>query len=549
MMQDIIWQLELSLKASVKALFPNTPTSNIPQIHLESPKNKLYGDLSSNIALRLAKSLGKPSQEIAQTIREYLIENSSREFKDLIKNIEIKSPGFINFFFQEKYLYKILKDILRTKNNFGRINIGKNKKNQIEFVSANPTGPLSVAHARQAAVGDALANIFKFLGFNTTREYYVNDEGLQIELLGKSIKSRHDELLGHPTQLPQEGYQGDYIYDIAKEIIKNKKNNKIDFADYGVKSLLKLIKEDLRNFNIKMDVWSYQSRLTKRGEVKRIVEYLKKKNFAYEKDGAIWFASTKFADDKDRVLLKNDGSFTYLTPDIAYHKNKYKRGFQSIINIWGPDHHGYIPRLKAAVQALGKKEDTLSIIIVQLATLYKDGKPIPMSTRRGQYITLSQIIDEVGVDVARFFFLMRRTSSHLIFDLDLAKKQSLENPVYYIQYAHARIASIISKAKNMSLNLKKIDFNLLKQEEELEIIKLLVKFPLILEICLSLLDPYSLVDYLQQLATNFHRFYDHYRVICEDKEICKARLAMVKATRIVLSNGLRLLGLSVPDKM
>ncbi|MBL7198478.1 MAG: arginine--tRNA ligase, partial [Candidatus Omnitrophica bacterium] len=541
--------LELSLKKAIENLFPEISPADIPHIYLEIPKNKTHGDLSSNIAMRIAKFCGRNPKEVAGNIQEYLVKNSKKEFEGSIKNIEVQLPGFINFFFARQYLYETLKIILKKKDKFGKTNIGKGKKIQIEFVSANPTGPLSVAHARQAAVGDALANIFQFLRFNITREYYVNDEGIQIELLGKSIKARYDELLGEPAQLPEQGYRGDYVYDIAKEIISKKAKGKIDFSGYGVKYLLGIIKEDLKKFNIKIDTWFYQSALTKKGEVKRIVQYLRKKNLAYDKDEAVWFASSEFGDDKDRVLIKRDGSFTYLAPDIAYHQNKYNRGFERIINIWGPDHHGYIPRLKAAVKALGKDEDSLSVIIVQLATIYKDGKPIRMSTRAGEYITLREVIDEVGIDTSRFFFLMRRTNSHLAFDLDLAKKQSLENPVYYIQYAHARISNIISKAGGASLNLRRIDFSLLKQAEEIDIIKLLVRFPLALEICLQLLDPYSLVDYLQELATSLHRFYDSHRVIGEDEQLSKARLALIEATRVVLANGLRLLGLSTPDKM
>jgi len=548
-MKDIKWQLELSLKKATENLFPEISPADIPHIYLEIPKNKTHGDLSSNIAMRIARLCKKNPKEVAGNIREYLLKNSKKEFEGSIKDIEVCSPGFINFFFAGQYLYETLKIVLKKKDNFGKTNIGKGKKVQIEFVSANPTGPLSVAHARQAAVGDALAGIFQFLGFNITKEYYVNDQGTQIELLGKSIKARYDELLGEPTQLPEQGYQGDYVYDIAKEIISKRASGKIDFSSYGVKYLLGIIKDDLKKFNVKIDTWSYQSALTKKGAVKKIVQYLKKKNLAFDKDEAVWFASSKFGDDKDRVLIKKDGSFTYLAPDIAYHQNKYNRGFERVINIWGPDHHGYIPRLKAAVQALGKDKDSLSVIIVQLATIYKDGKPIRMSTRAGEYITLREVIDEVGIDTSRFFFLMRRTNSHLAFDLNLAKKQSLENPVYYIQYAHARISNIISKAGGASLNLGRIDFSLLRQAEEIDIIKLLARFPLTLEICLQLLDPYSLVDYLQELATSLHRFYDRHRVIGEDKATSQARLVLIGATRIVLANGLRLLGLSTPDKM
>jgi arginyl-tRNA synthetase len=553
MIKDLRRNIGLALIKATKELFPNIKLNDIPPPYLETPKDDSHGDTATNFALQICRIIKKSPVDIANQINEYLEKNASSLGLERIEKFQAKSPGFNNFFHRQIY-YQTLANILKEKNNFGKNNLGESKKVQIEFVSANPTGPLSVAHARQAAVGDSLANILKFLGFEVIREFYINDEGNQIRLLGKSVQARYNELLGQPQEFPLNGYRGDYIYDIAKDIINSSKQKKIDkeidvdyFSDYAVKYLLKVIKKELKDFKVKFDIWMSQSELVDKNKVSKIIEFLRKRNFIYDLDGAVWFRSTKFGDDKDRVLIKRDGTFTYLMPDIVYHQDKYKRGFQWVINIWGPDHHGYIQRLKAAVNALGHKDEELSIIIVQLATLFKDGKPIPMSTRAGQYITLREVINQIGPDVARFFFLMRRVDSHLDFDLSLAKKHSPENPVYYIQYAHARVSSIIRKEKG--LNLKGVNFTLLKQPEEFKVIKLLNNFPETLEICLKQLEPYFLVAYLQDLATKFHRFYDTHRVIIEDKKLKQARLALVEATRIVLANGLRLLNISIPEKM
>ncbi|MDP3142726.1 MAG: arginine--tRNA ligase [Candidatus Omnitrophota bacterium] len=524
---------------------------------LEVPNDPAHGDASSNIAFQLASELRKPPVIIANIIQEKLIANfASYGLRDKIKSVEVKPPGFINFFFSETALFAVAEKILKQRHNFGRQKIGGNKKIQLEFVSANPTGTLSVAHGRQAAVGDALANILEFLGYKVTREYYVNDEGTQIDILGQSIQYRLKEILGEEVVFPENGYQGEYIYDIAKDILQNtpagqkgqiKDKDLKFFSQYGVKYILKTIMDDLKDFSVDFDIWSRQSEITKKGSVKKVLDLLRSKGFVYDSEGAVWFKSTHFGDDKDRVVIKSDGSFTYLAPDIAYHKNKFDRGFKWVINIWGPDHHGYIPRLKAAVVALGKSADSLSVIIVQLATLFKEGKPVSMSTRRGQYISLREVIDEVGKDAGRFFFLMRRTDSHLDFDLELAKKQSSENPVYYIQYAHARISSILSNAQKQ--RLKKTNPHLLKAPEELGILRQLASFPQALLSCQKLLDPFSLVNYLQELAAGFHKFYDRNRVLTEDKELTAVRLALVEAVKIVLSTGLNLLGITVPAKM
>jgi arginyl-tRNA synthetase len=552
-------RLSSLIKQSLQDIFPLSPPIKQQKIILEIPRDKSHGQLATPVAMRLSPILKKPPLEIANLIKEELFSKIGRAplLSQNIEKIEVAAPGFINFFFKKSYFYQILTEILKTKEKFGQLNIGKNKKVQLEFVSANPTGPLSVAHARQAAVGDTLANILEFLGYKVSREYYINDEGNQINILGKSIEARYNELLGEATPFPEEGYQGDYIYDIAREIIKKSKakdtqgaklNKTKFFADYGVSFILKTIKKDLKDFGVNFDNWFSQRSLTKTDKINKALGQLRKKGFIYDQDGAVWFKSTLFGDDKYRVVIKSDKSFTYLAPDIAYHKDKYTRGFKWLINIWGPDHHGYIPRLKAAVQALGEKEDSLSVIIVQLATLFKEGKPIQMSTRRAQYISLREVLDEVGRDAARYFFLLRKTSSHLDFDLELAKKQTPDNPVYYIQYAYARISSIFKNIKS-SKKPQRIDFSLLNSEEEMDLLKILSNFPKTLEICAEQLDPYSLADYLLNLAASFHKFYDLHRVLGEDQALTQARLGLICATKIIIAAGLTILGVSRPKKM
>jgi arginyl-tRNA synthetase len=512
-------------------------------IELDIPKDRNLADLSTNIALKLASFSKKDPKELADLI----IENIKLNLKDkwMIKDI-LNKGGFINFFFTEDYYWQILKELLIKKEKFFKMNLGKNKRVLVEFVSANPTGPLSIAHARQAVVGDVLANVLKELGFKVYREYYINDEGGRIELLGKSVEERLKELRGQPFDFPEDGYLGEYIYDIAKQMLKDNLNK--GFSEYAVKSILKDIKEDLENFGVNFDFWVSQKELTHRIKVKKLLSFLSSKGFIYEKDKAIWFKSTLFGDDKDRVLVKKDGSYTYFLADIIYHQYKYKRKFSWLINLWGPDHHGYINRLRSAIQALGKDPQTLSIIIVQLVSLYREGKLLPMSTRKASYITLKELLEEVGKDASRFFFIMRRTDSHLDFDLDLAKKQLPQNPVYYVQYAHARIESILSKIKE-KINPKKVDYRLLREKEEIQLLKSIANFRYQLKIVFRTLDPYILTVYLQRLSNDFHKFYESQRVLVEDEKLREARLALIEATKIVLKKALTLLGVSFPKQM
>ncbi len=519
---------------------------------LEFPKEEAFGDISTTVALKLAPLLKRPPHEISRKLLESLNEEIPRcELKSLIERIEIKGAGFINFYFTGAHFYSILKKILVDKDCFahkGR----KIGKALVEFVSADPTGPLSVAHGRQAAVGDSLCNIMQSQGYDVSREYYLNDEGNQINILGDSIALRLRELKGEKISFPEHYYQGGYIVDLAKELLE-KEGVAAQGADYyrehGVKRILEIIKKELEDFGVRFDSWYSQKALARSGKIEEAIAFLKEKGHIYEKEGAVWFASTGFGDDKDRVIVKSDNSYTYLAPDIAYHRDKFNRGFDRLINLWGPDHHGYIARVKAAIEALGKDRSALDIIIVQLATLFKQGKTVSMSTRKGEYVTLRQVLDEVGRDAARFFFLMRKTDSHLDFDLELAKRQGSENPVYYIQYAHARISGILAQADIPLDRLQKSDFTLLKEKEELKLLKDIVKFEYVLKIASAQLDPYGVTAYLQELAESFHRFYDIHRVLVDDLQLRNARLSLILGCKTVISLGLKLLGVSAPEKM
>jgi len=517
------------------------------KISLEFPTDNRFGDFSTNIALKLAKILKRAPRELAAELASCLVkEISAGELKKIVTQVKVEGAGFVNFYLQENYFHEKLKVIISQGKAALRNNVGGGKKVLIEFVSANPTGSLSVAHARQAAVGDCLANVLAFIGFDVSREYYLNDEGNQINMLGLSVNLRLKELKGEKIEFPENCYQGDYIYDIAKlaDLAKVKEG---DLGVFAADYILKIIKQELADFGVNFDCWYSQKELAKSGKVDKAFSRLKDKGFLFQQDGALWFKSTAFGDDKDRVIIKSDGAQTYLAPDMAYHEDKFNRGFSWLINLWGPDHHGYINRIRASIEAFGHSPDDLSVIIVQLATIFRNGQPIQMSTRRGQYITLREVLDEVGSDAARFFFLMRRTSSHLDFDLEIAKKQSAENPVFYVQYAHARICSIL---RGSGIQIKSdLDLSVLKEKEELGLIKKLLEFDTTLNICRVTCDPYMLTVYLQELAESFHKFYDLHRVLDQTEALTCARLALIKGAKIVLACGLELLGITQPEKM
>ncbi len=562
MFQEVEKQILGLLAKSVESyLADSSQAASGLELSLDIPKEREFGDLSCNIAFRLSKILRRSPENIAAEIADKLKSFAAEpKYKRFIKDVEVKGAGFINIFLKSEAFGDLLLLINKKGDNFADFGFGRGQRLLLEFVSANPTGSLSVAHARQAAVGDALCNLLRVMGYKVSSEYYLNDEGNQINILGRSIDMRFRELGGQAVEFPEDHYQGQYIIDLAGALHADKKQRekieKLDsgkrdefFVNYGVEKILGIIKKELEDFGVRFDVWYSQKALGKSGKIEKILKELKGKGLVYEKEGAAWFKSSQFGDDKDRVVRKSDGSYTYLAPDIAYHQDKFERGFNRLINIWGPDHHGYVPRLKAAIQAIGKEAGQLEIIIVQLATLYRNGEPVPMSTRKGKYVTLRQVLEEVGRDAARFFFLMRKTDSHLDFDLELAKKHTNENPVYYVQYAHARICGILNAGTKTNLDIKKVNLSLLKEQEERDLMKVIFEFGYCLLICTKQLDPYSLTTYLQSLACAFHKFYDRHKVLSDDDQLSSARLVLITAVKIVLAKGLNILGVSAPERM
>ncbi|PIU83209.1 MAG: arginine--tRNA ligase [Elusimicrobia bacterium CG06_land_8_20_14_3_00_38_11] len=515
---------------------------------VEIPPSAIDGDVSTNVAILLSKIIKKNLKEIADEI----IEKIKKE--EIVADAKFES-GFINIIFSDNYIYSnLIKSIHPIHSD--TLN---GKKILIEFVSANPTGPLHIGHGRGAAYGDSLSRLFEFLGAKVEREYYINDVGNQMEILAQSVKSHIDK-----KPLQDIGYKGKYIEDIA-ETIKNDaplklKIKNLDVKEYTINKILEWIKNDLEKFGVRFNNWFWESSLYKKNEVDEIIQKLKEKNLAYQKDGAVWFKSTDFSDDKDRVLVREDGRKTYLASDIAYHFSKYKRNFDQYIDIWGADHHGYVERMKGAVKAVGCNDKKLKIILYQLVNIIKDGKKVNMSTRAGEFIMLKEVMDEVGVDATRFFLLMRNSESHLDFDLDLAKKQTPENPVFYVQYAHARICSIFKEAKKSEVRSlpsqdlsggpkSEVQLKLLKLKEERELIKKVLYFYDLLEIAARDYAPHYLTKYLQDIASCFHSYYNRNRVITENTDKTFARLAMCQAVKNVLKDGLNILGVSAPEKM
>jgi arginyl-tRNA synthetase len=536
------------------------PLAVSPRIELDAPAIKEHGDLACNIALQLSKALKRNPMEIAQMLAVRITQDiAASSLKDVVTAVDVVRPGFINFRLAPKAYHSIVTDVLTLKDEYGRTDLGKGKKVLVEFVSANPTGPLTVAHARQAAVGDVLVNILNFTGHHAEREFYVNDGGNQIRTLGLSVQLRMKELFGEKIEYPEDCYQGGYIQDMAKIFIDQRQFKSLDevtacaFEDichFAKNYLMDVIREDLRQFRVTFDNWSFESEVATPAKIAATLDELRQKGFIYEQDGALWFKSTAFGDDKDRVVKKSDGLYTYLAPDIVYHKNKYDRGFDLLVDILGPDHHGYIPRIKAAAQALGKDVTALEGLIIQLATIFRDGKQLRMSTRAGEFIRLREVVDEVGTDAGRYFMLMRQVSQQLEFDIELAKKQNSENPVYYIQYGHARCHSLIRKAAEEASLAPADHIDRLVDEAEIDLIKKIGQFGSSLDGCAAMLDPYILPRYMLELALAYHKFYDRCRIIDPaDLDLSAQRLALVNAARIVFANGLRLLGISAPEKM
>lgn len=525
---------------------------SLPAIIIEKPKKEEFGDFSTNIAMLLAPLEKRPPRVIAEAIANKIAG------QPYVVKAEVAGPGFINIFLDKAYWLSILTDILRQGPDYGRSDIGKGKKVQVEFVSANPTGPLHIGHGRGAAVGDSLAKVLEAAGYDVVKEYYINDAGRQVYTLGESVKLRMKELQGQTVEFPADFYKGDYIKEIADEYLKKygslEKGESVETPkDFACKAMLGRIEEDLKEFGIEFDVWYSEKSLDDRGLVAETIDELKKLGHLYEAEGALWFRTTEFGDDKDRVLIKADGERTYFASDIAYHREKVRKGFDLLINIWGADHHGYEGRIRALLKALGMDDKVLQIIFIQLVALLRNGVPVAMGKREGEFVTLRQVMDEVGKDACRFFFLMRRSDAQLDFDLELAKSQAPENPVYYVQYCHARISSIIEFAAEKGIAVPE-DFdanvlNKLDQKEEAELIKNLGTFSEVVERSALNMEPHRVTFYLMELAGMFHPYYNKNRVVTEDMELTQARLLLCRALQTVVANGLTLLGVSAPKKM
>jgi len=530
--------------------------TDLPPLLLEPPKQKAFGDLATNIALLWAKKERKAPRAIAEAILKNL-EDPDR----IVARAEIAGPGFLNFSFSPEFCYRCLKEVEARKE--GLPDLGRGERVQVEFASANPTGPLHVGHGRVAVIGEVLARLLQAVGFDVEREYYVNDTGRQMEQLGLSVYVRYRELYGEKPEFPKEGYPGEYVREIAAEaqrrwgerFLSEGREEAIAFlSQFGGEGLLAAIRDDLQGFGIAFNSYISEKGLREAGAVEQTIELLRSRGMLYAQEGAEWFRATAFGDDKDRAVIKSDGELTYFAGDIAYHRNKLERGFKRLINVWGADHHGYVNRLKAALEALGYDPQCLQIILVQMVHLTRGGEPVRMGKRLGEFVSLREVLGEVGRDAARFFFLMRRADSHLDFDLELAKKESSENPVFYVQYAHARVASIFEQARQAGVAvdegaLAAAEMERLSLAEELELIKRALQFTDVIEESVRELEPHRLVFYLLELAGEFHRYYNRFRVISDDASLTRARLLLVQSVQKVIRRGLHLLGVDAPLRM
>jgi arginyl-tRNA synthetase len=551
-------QLRACIQKGIEGCFADgTLTSGtLPAINVEKPAHPEHGDFATNVAMQMAKQERKAPRAVAEIIVNKLAGSS-----DLIEALEIAGPGFINFRIKDSAWRNLLTEIDRAGAEFGKSRVGAGKKVQVEFVSANPTGPLHIGHGRGAATGDAVASLLLAAGFDVQREYYINDAGNQMNTLGLSTLLRYKELLGQKIEFPENCYQGDYIKDIARDAIAKHGDRFLNapeqegmafFSKMAGDLILKGIDDDLKDFGVRFDNWFSEQSLFDDGKVDSAIKEMQEKGHVYEQDGALWFRTTEFGDDKDRVVVRSNGVTTYFASDIAYHRDKFARGYDWVIDVWGADHHGYVPRLKAVVQGLDRKSDDLGIILVQLVALLRDGVPVAMSTRSGEFVTLKEVVDEVGRDAARFFFLMRRSDSQLDFDLELAKRQSTDNPVYYVQYAHARIKSIFETAKERGVepSFENLRLDLLTTPDEMAMIKKLSVYPETLEGAAVNFEPHRITYFLQDVAGEFHSFYNKTRVITpEEPELTQARLFLLHCVATTIKNALTVLGISAPERM
>lgn len=521
---------------------------------LERPRDAGHGDLATNLAMVVAKQQRTNPRQLAQRVVEAL-----RLPPNVVQKTEIAGPGFINFWLAEDQLAAVVRRILTQGHNYGKATFGRGKRVNVEFVSANPTGPLHVGHGRGAALGDAIASLLEWTGHEVTREFYINDAGVQIDRLAESLWARIQEAVGRPRPIPEGGYHGAYLQENAQQVLELKGRAFADLPDAeGIAECRKLAlaiqraeqDEDLRTFGVVFDVMRSEQSLYDLGEVPSTLELLKERGLTYEQDGALWLRTTQFGDDKDRVLRKQDGTYTYFVPDIAYHVDKARRGFDLVIDVWGADHHGYIPRMRSVLVALGYPADFFEVTLVQLVKVVRGGEEVKMSKRSGEFVTLRDLMDEVGVDAARYFFLMRRGDSHFTFDVDLAKSQTDENPVFYVQMAHARMSGIFRVAGRTPEEVgTELDMAALPAPEEAELIKKLEVFPDIVARAAREREPHRVTAYLEDLARMTHAWYHNCRVLGEAPATEHARLVLARAVRTVLANGLTVLGLTAPDRM
>lgn len=555
LIQQIRSSIEEGLRQALSELAEDFQLEAMPQIILEQPNQRAHGNWATNLAMVLTKQVKRPPREIAELLKSRFQDKSG-----LVQKVEIAGPGFLNFYLAPLWRAKAVAEILAKEMEFGNSNLGSGQKVLLEFVSANPTGPLHVGHGRGAAVGSALATILAAAGYDVTCEFYLNDAGNQIEKFAESLEVRYRQALGQEVEMPEDGYHGKDLVELMEDLASQKQDQLLSLpenqlrealVEYALPIKVDAIKRDLEAFGVHFDSWFSESVLHPEA-IEGAVEQLKEIGSLYEQDGALWLRSSAFGDDKDRVVIRDNGVPTYLAADIAYHKDKYTRGFDRLINIWGADHHGYIARIKAAVQALGYDLEKLAIIIVQMVNLFRAGQAVTMSKRTGELVTLAEIVEEVGRDSARFFFLMRSSESQLDFDLDLAKEQSDRNPVFYVQYAHARICSILRTAEEQGIEIPLPDEGLLatltSPEEEL-LMEKLAELPIVVWEAAERMEPHKLAHYAQELAGQFHLFYNRCRVLGAEEELQAARLLLISATRIVLAKTLQLLGISAPEQM
>ena len=526
-------------------------------VEIEEPKAGAHGDLASNFAMLNAAGQKMAPRKIAEAVVSHLTDPDG-----IIEKTEIAGPGFINFFISPTAWHPILREIHAQDGKYGAGNMGGGQKVQVEFVSANPTGPLHVGHGRGAVVGDTVAAILAFCGYDVFREYYINDSGKQIQTLGRSVYLRGLEVSGRAVSFPDDCYQGDYIYDIARAIIDNDsewiRNANEDeavshCAQYASRKILESIRDDLALLGIDFDNWFSEQNLYDTGKVEAAIKRFQSEGLIYENEKALWFKTQDFGDEKDRVVVRQNGQTTYFASDIAYHWDKFERGFDQIIDVWGADHHGYIPRISAAIKAAGKDESQFHVILTQLVNLLRGGIPVAMSTRAGQFVTLREVIDEVGRDAVRFIFLTRHYESQLDFDLEVAKQKTNDNPVYYVQYVHARISSIFKKAREekgmTSVSGDADAVSRLLEPEEIALIKHMARYPEVIQAAAQWMEPHRIAFYLMDLAAAFHAYYNKHRVLTDDPKLADGRLNLVLAVQKIIRNGLNLLGVSAPDSM